>query len=762
MADNDLNEEVVVIVEDAEVITTPIDATLTISGDAADAKAVGDALALKADISQITGVSVNGQDPDAQGKIIVYGTQIEMSDSDDTKVQSAIATIGAKTGADIPVNSQIGAVSIEQAISAAAGTAMTVSENTLNVTGEITDDSTAMNYLKMGTSVLPVTDKNAVKSVNNVLPGSSGNVQISTVDAARQLVSENTQLVEGAFIRRTSGGNASIGTGDAYLGVIRGNSVHTGVVDESFTTTVTSSALEPITADVTTQATFRTQAEEGGTYDFNYTTGWDVDPATWGITVTGTPTSGDTITVVWVEADRGTITTATPTAFTGSNWNLYNNTVGYARVLKYSDSYGFCISGAYTALKFSATLSGTQTAITPVNDTFTVPSDGYVWVTGGNGTNTAIWMQESDWTESHDGGWEAHHEDIISLTDVMENFPNGLCSVGDVRDEINLNTQEAQVRIERMEYSVENLADVISAGRAYDADENYIYAVYADADMPDPIDIELDGSYSADDHGMEWFDDTDVSVYTQIIYGENLVDKLRTDVVTISQQSLTWSQKGQVLQNLGFNYFKWADDAREKTFSQFVDSIKSFATDSVINYQVSTAIGQTLLGASNSLYAICMVQKISSSKAQYFVANRNGSAVGNISLSDGAVTIYWSSVNQKVVSKSTEIADKSVPNDTNTLIGSFQLAAGDYMIIITGSWAQNATGYRDISLCDSNGTQLNLASRNIVQAVNGAVTRHQLPIAYNTTSQTTLYVYGKQNSGSALTVSTRYAIIRIK
>ena len=49
MADNDLNEEVVVTVDDASVITVPIDDTLTNSGEAADAKAVGDALALKAE-----------------------------------------------------------------------------------------------------------------------------------------------------------------------------------------------------------------------------------------------------------------------------------------------------------------------------------------------------------------------------------------------------------------------------------------------------------------------------------------------------------------------------------------------------------------------------------------------------------------------------------------------------------------------------------------------------------------------------------------
>lgn len=539
MADNesiDLNEGVTVVVEDSTVITTPIDDTLSISGDAADAKAVGDALAQKADLSQIVSIKVNGQSPDQQGEILVNGTEIPMSGTDDTTLKAAIEAAAGRTGATIPVNGEPGAASIEQAIANAAGSLMSVTDSTLALTGEITDSSDHVEAVKVGTTKLPVRDSGAVRSVNNVTPGTGGNVQISTVDAARQLVSENTQLVEGEFIRRTSGGSTSIGTGAAYLGVIRGNCVHTGYEAESFTATVTSSAAEPITAEVTNKATFRTQAEEGGTYTFTYTGSWDKDPATWGVTVEGTPTSGDVITVVWAEEERGTITPAAPSAFVGSNWNLYNSVTGYARVIKYSEEYGFGISGAFTALKFSETLNGTQTAITPVNGIFTVPSDGYVWVTGGNATSTAIWMQFSDWTENYEGSFAAHSEGTISLGAVMtEFFPNGLCAVGDVRDEINLNTQEAIVRIQRLEYSAENLADVISDGRAYEADEDYIYAVYLDADMPDPEDIDVDGSYNADDHGMEWFEDTAVPVYTQVIYGDNLVDKLRTDVLTKSQ-----------------------------------------------------------------------------------------------------------------------------------------------------------------------------------------------------------------------------------
>lgn len=592
MADNeniesvDLNEGVTVVVEDATVITTPIDDTLSISGDAADAKAVGDALAQKADLSQIVNIKVNGQGADAQGEILVDGSMIPMSGTDETTLQDAIEDAAGRTGADIPVNGEPGAASIEQAIANAAGSLMSVTDNTLALTGEITDSSDNVQAVKVGTVVLQVRDSGAVRSVNNVLPGPGGNVQISTVDAARQLVSENTQMVEGSFIRRTSGGSASIGNGSAYLGVIRGACEHTGHVPEDFDVEVTSSAADPIVADVTNKATFRSQAETGGTFTFTYTGSWDKDPATWGITVDGTPTSGDVITVVWTEEDRGTITPAAPSAFMGSNWNLYNSVTGYARVLKYSDEYGYGISGAFTALKFAETISGQQTTITPVGGIFQVPSDGYVFVTGGNATNTAIWAQHSDWIENYEGAWQAHSEEEISLSEVMaEFFPNGLCAVGSVCDEINLNTQEAIIRIERIDYSVEALAEVIADGRAYDADEDYIYAVYADADMPDPEDIEVDGSYTADDHGMEWFEDTTVPVYAQIIYGDNLVDKLRTDVLTKSQD---------LVDNLTTDDGKKALSAKQgKVIKNSIDSINAnFAVSSVSNpvtWQTATA-----------------------------------------------------------------------------------------------------------------------------------------------------------------------------
>ena len=69
-----LNEEFELVFDDADVITVPIDTTLSNPGEAADAKAVGDALALKADASSVVAITVNGEGPDLQGAILVDGT----------------------------------------------------------------------------------------------------------------------------------------------------------------------------------------------------------------------------------------------------------------------------------------------------------------------------------------------------------------------------------------------------------------------------------------------------------------------------------------------------------------------------------------------------------------------------------------------------------------------------------------------------------------------------------------------------------------
>ena len=80
----------------ASTIPTPIDPTLTIQGEAADAKATGDAIA-----AVFNGVTVNGQS--ATGKaFIVYAGQIYMSSAEGAQtVAAAIEAAGDKDASEI-------------------------------------------------------------------------------------------------------------------------------------------------------------------------------------------------------------------------------------------------------------------------------------------------------------------------------------------------------------------------------------------------------------------------------------------------------------------------------------------------------------------------------------------------------------------------------------------------------------------------------------------------------------------------------------
>ena len=375
------------------------------------------------------------------------------------------------------------------------------------------------------------------------------NIKIDEVPLADNLTSDQAQYTESSFIERTSGGSASIEDGDATLISILGNQVHTGVVTESLEMTVNTVEREegePITATID-EDVFKAEVTTSGTTMFYYSDGWSSDPATYGITVTGTPVNGDSISVVYVVGNRGTITVATPTYFNSTGWNLYNNTDGYAKVVLYSEEYGYNIDGEYTALEFATTVTGTRTSLTVVGGAFVVPANGYVFVTGGDAT-TCIYPTWSDWQGGYTGDFAPYHLDTIDLTSVMNTyFPYGLLRVGDIHDEINFNVQKAISRIQRIAYTDEALETVIESGLSYDADTNYIYVV---RETPVENAITLDGIYTVSDHGIEYFTGTTVACGVIILYGNNLKNKLERDVLTISQQTLTGTQQAQIRTNI--------------------------------------------------------------------------------------------------------------------------------------------------------------------------------------------------------------------
>lgn len=390
-------------------------------------------------------------------------------------------------------------------------------------------------------------------STNGIFPDTiTRDLTLNEVPLAGNLSSDEAQASFGTYIERSSGGSASISDGSAWLVTVKGNSVKTGYVAESLNMTITyaerQEEVDPFVATLN-RDTFVAYVSVSGTTTLTYTTTWSADPALYGVTVSGTPIYGDVITIVYVKENRGTIASASPSSFNSTGWNLYDDSTGYARVVKYSDEYGFCIAGTYSLLEYAETLNGERTTVSPVDGYFNVPADGFVFVTGGNDVDTEIYMTWSDWTDPADHpAFEAYTVDTISVASIMVNFPYGLMSVGAVRDEINLNAQTAISRINRLAYTTENLEIVIESGMDYDTDENYIFVV---RETPVTTSITLDGEYTVSDHGIEFFAGTSVPAETETLYGQDLKGKLRRDVLTISAQELTASQKAQVLDNIG-------------------------------------------------------------------------------------------------------------------------------------------------------------------------------------------------------------------
>lgn len=655
MADN-LNEGVEVVVADAEVITVPIDDTLTHSNEAADAKAVGDALALKADKSELqNAITVNGQEADAQGQIIVTAEDTKMSDSDSTTVKAAINAAASRTAEDIPVSSSPTAQTIAQALASGANTTadqirMSATDTTTvkaridAQTGSIETLQSEVSELDQRTGAtipyktgdtetimehVDALEAEKVKTVNNVAPDVNGNIALDRVPFADNLYTDDGELVGEAFLIRTTAGSGSLSDGSAWAQTIAGRRTHEGFVPEVLNMTVNAATRpvppaitatlnadtfeayvgtagtytltygtagwsadpylygltisnDPVTGDVISitwdgtnnpvmtisaagrvappeitaeidRDTFVSYVSGSGTVTLNYTTGWSADPALYGITVTNAPYTGDQIVVVYAEEVRGTIVQSDPTALTATGWNLYDHTNGYARCVRYSETYGYMIQGTYTSLAWAETITGTRSAITPSGGLFQVPGDGYIFVTGGNATDTAIFCTWSDWTTGPDRAWEAYTESGIDFSAIMSTaFPYGLCQIVSgtmsLSDEIDLVHKQAVSRITRMAYSLENLAAVRAAGRLYEYDEDYIYQ---ERETYLVTQITLGDAYTVSEHGLERFEDTPVAAYAAILYGTNLKDKLKRDVLTISEQTLTGAQQAQVRDNIG-------------------------------------------------------------------------------------------------------------------------------------------------------------------------------------------------------------------
>ena len=614
----ELNTRVRMMVRSSNLQSVPVDDTLSIEGQAADAAAVGAALANKADISQIVGIQVNGQEADQQGKILVDGSHINVSGSDTTKISEKIAALDGKTAADIPMSSATGASSVADAINNGvarnadaipmeAGSEDTVKDaiDDLNTAvGGLEDDVEAIEawtaanlpYVASGDSVKKkIDDANTeitaikawdsddilyetggedsikdklddlydgrVKTVNGEAANASGNVTLEKVPFADDLFTEDNRSVDAPFIIRTAGGSASITTGTARVQKLKGNSVHTGFVAEALSFDVINEPREDPNDNITAELDrddFVAYVEDSATITLSYSSGdWKVsgetvDPTDYGLTITGTPIAGDTIVIHYTKEERGEITPAEPEGLTATGWNLFNYNLGYARVTKYDGKYK--VGGSYSTIRFALDPADETTSpiVVDSNGLFEIEEDGYVILTGTAAASTYILCCWSDWEGGYEGSFQQYAESSIDLTAVMASLPYGLCSVGNVYDEINFATKQIIQRVGRSAYSAEARAAAEASGRAYDFDEDYVYLEMTAQEIAAATSsFELANTYSANEHGIEFFTGTNVAVGSEISYGTSLKDKLRRDVLTMSQQTLTSGQKTQVLNNIG-------------------------------------------------------------------------------------------------------------------------------------------------------------------------------------------------------------------
>ena len=353
-------------------------------------------------------------------------------------------------------------------------------------------------------------------------------------------------------------------------------------------------------------------ASQSGSYSFNYIIDEESTTAAWyindtianlnayGIELTNTEyelqngdnitidftaalTSG-TVTVDYVKGVRGHLTAATPSAFVATGMQQYNGlyidnatinddgeivTLAGSKVLYclavggiYSGYVAYSEAGSITKIGYTAEVPqlGSILDIDGEQDAnlsaIIFEENGYVCVAVTDDSDICIHPRWSS-GQGQDTSYEEYNETRITIpttSDDGEELPTatyGMPGFGGVLDEIHFQTKTYIKRVGYYPYSVENLATVQAYGTTYDYDDESIFYVLKSNDITEySIANSLVDTYTANDYGIEYFEGTEVPLHTNISYGTNLKDKLRTDVVTISAQELDAAQQRQIQDNI--------------------------------------------------------------------------------------------------------------------------------------------------------------------------------------------------------------------
>ena len=219
---SELNEEVRVTVDDAPVATVPLVENFTADNAAPKASFVGSALAGKADIATIMNyvtISVDGQESDNQGVILLYGDDIPVDDTNNApSVKAAIQAVDAKTASNISYGLN---VSIKDKIDEVAAEVDALDEKTAAdiVYADTTTIKTKVDAIESTLGTVQTAAASAVKVAAQTLTDAE-KLQARTnigAAAAAEAVSVNSQSFTSSQQAQARANIGALGAADAVL-----------------------------------------------------------------------------------------------------------------------------------------------------------------------------------------------------------------------------------------------------------------------------------------------------------------------------------------------------------------------------------------------------------------------------------------------------------------------------------------------------------------------------------------------------------------
>ena len=403
-------------------------------------------------------------------------------------------------------------------------------------------------------------------SINDIVDGRTVVALAANLNCATDLVQSGQ-----VFLMRTSGGSASLRTGEAVLRKMYGLMLKAPDVTENIVETYLCERTEDVPTLSLDAATLRTKMEgevaKGATITVTIElagSDWLRDGevgslADYGLTVSGTAMADDTIQVVYRRAKIGTVWQATPSEFVALGLNSFNkdvavlencgfaadgtivemqgNNIGYALAAYNSenedgytvyDKNGLLVTAGF--MTSMPTVGGVASLVSSPNAELmrvSVPSNnGYVVFEGVDMSGVCV---HPAWSGYMDRGYADYAESVVDLSDVA------LYAVSSVlRDVADFTTGVITRNVSRVVYSAAALAALLTEHPDWAHDVDYVYDeeyIYHRATATTEA-LAVGGVYTVNDFSVEMFADTTIPPECEIAYGENLVDKLRVDVVT--------------------------------------------------------------------------------------------------------------------------------------------------------------------------------------------------------------------------------------